>query len=148
MESVALFAATLVAGAVSAVVPVVNAEVYLVGVVLATGDLPTAIALAVVIAVGQMIGKSTLYQAALHTANAGRRGKLGPKIERAREAAKRWRSKPYLITFVSAAVSLPPFYLVTLAAGVLEVRFRMFVALGLAGRTIRFVTVAVLAAMA
>jgi membrane protein YqaA with SNARE-associated domain len=102
----------------------------------------------VAIAIGQMVGKSLLYQAALHATNAGRRGKLADKIDRAREAAKRWRSKPYLITFVSAAVSLPPFYLVTLAAGATEVRFRVFVALGLAGRTIRFVTIAVLAAIA
>jgi membrane protein YqaA with SNARE-associated domain len=146
--SLGVYAATLIAGAISAVVPVVNAELYLVAVVLAAGDLPTAIALALLISVGQMVGKGGVFQAALHATNAGRRGKLADKIDRARELAKRWRGKPYVVTFVSAAVSLPPFYLTSIAAGVMRIRFRMFLLLGFAGRAIRFGTIAVLTSLA
>ena len=41
----------------------------------------------------------------------------------------------------SAVTGLPPFYAISVAAGVLRLRFVLFFALGLAGRTLRFAAV-------
>jgi membrane protein YqaA with SNARE-associated domain len=140
---VGLFATTLLAGVVSGVVPVINGELALIGAVLLVTDLPTAIALAVLMSIGQMIAKAVLYQAARRAADVGRRGTLSAKIDRARAAAERWRSKPHAITLISSITGLPPFYLVTLVAGAIKLRFHTFLALGLAGRVIRFSAISV-----
>jgi membrane protein YqaA with SNARE-associated domain len=115
--------------------------------VLLTGSIPGAIILGVLVAAGQMIAKVGLYQAMRGAANAGKRTRLGDKIEKARAKIDRWRDKPLMITFVSAVVGLPPFFLVALVAGMLEVRFVAFVTLGMLGRTIRFVAIALIAVL-
>jgi membrane protein YqaA with SNARE-associated domain len=134
---------------VSGVVPIVNAELYLIGIVLAIGGIPEALVLAVLIAAGQMIGKGALYQAARGATRLGasRAARLADKLDHARAKVGRWRSKPYSALFVSASVGLPPLYLVTLVAGILEIRFRAFLLVGFAGRTLRFGTIGVLAAL-
>jgi membrane protein YqaA with SNARE-associated domain len=112
-------------------VPFVNAEILLLGLALAAPE--AAPLLVVVMAAGQMAGKSALFlggdrftPAAIETRLArwrldGRgRGAAGPLIG------------------VSAFTGLPPFYLVSIAAPALGVRFRTFLAMGLAGRLLRF----------
>ncbi len=143
-----IYAASLVIGFVSGLVPIVNGELYLIAVVLLTGSVPGAIALGVLVAAGQMIAKIGLYQAMRGAATAGKRSRLGDKIEKARARIERWRSKPLTVTFVSAVTGLPPFYLVALVAGMLEVRFTTFVTLGFLGRSLRFVTIALIAVLA
>jgi len=135
---------------VSGIVPIVNAELYLIGLVLAIGGLPEALVLAVLIAAGQMVGKGVLYQAARGATRLGtwRTTRLAAKLDHARTKVGRWRSKPYSALFVSASVGLPPLYLVTLVAGIRESRFRAFLLVGLAGRTLRFGTLGLLAAQA
>lgn len=145
-----IYLASFVIAVVSGVVPIVNAEIYLVGVVLAVGGVPEALVLALLVAAGQMVAKGIIYQTVRGATNLGQRQtpKLADKIRRARALVERWRSKPLGVTFVSASVGLPPFYLVSLLAGMLEVRFRAFLLVGFAGRTLRFGTIAVLAALA
>ena len=141
------FAASFAVAIISGLVPVVNAELYLVGVVLAVGGIPEALLLAVIVALGQMVAKIVMYQAALRATNLGKRSpRLEPKIEKARAYVEKWRSKPLSVTFVSATLGLPPFYLVSLVAGMLQVPFRAFFIVGLIGRTLRFATIAVIAA--
>src|SRR5687768_11099305 len=94
-------------------------------------------------AIGQMIAKVVLFQAARKTSDLPS-GKFAQKLERARARMDKWRTKPLGVLFVSASVGLPPFYLVSLAAGILGVRFWTFVWIGLAGRTIRFVVLALI----
>ncbi len=145
-----VYLASFAIAVVSGVVPIVNAELYLIGLVLAIGGVPEALVLAVLIAAGQMIGKGLLYQTARSATLLGARRtpRLADRLERARHRVERWRSKPYTVTFVSASVGLPPLYLVTLAAGILDIRFRAFLLVGFAGRTLRFGTIGVLAAHA
>jgi len=141
------FAASFAVAILSGLVPVVNAELYLVGVVLAVGGIPEALLLALIVALGQMVAKIVMYQAALRATNLGKRSpRLEPKIEKARAYVEKWRSKPLSVSFVSATLGLPPFYLVTLVAGMLQVPFRAFFIVGLIGRTLRFATIAVIAA--
>jgi membrane protein YqaA with SNARE-associated domain len=143
-----VYAGSFAISIVSGVFPIVNAELYLIGLVVAIGGIPQALALAVLIAAGQMIGKGLLFQTARGAGKLGERTKYAAKLERARARALRWRSKPYSVTFVSATVGLPPLYVVTLLAGILEIRFRMFLLVGFAGRTLRFGTIGLLAALA
>jgi membrane protein YqaA with SNARE-associated domain len=148
--SVGIYFASFLVAIVSGVVPVVNAELYLIAAVLATGRMYEAVLLALVVAIGQMVGKAVLYRAARGAIDLGE--KLSPKrakqIERARSLVERHGSRPLSLIFVSASAGIPPFYVVSLAAGMLAVRFRSFVLVGLAGRAVRFGVIAIVAVLA
>jgi membrane protein YqaA with SNARE-associated domain len=129
--TLALFFVALSGAVVSALVPFVNAELLLIG--LAVASPAAAPLLVVVMAAGQMVGKSVLFLGG---------GRLTPSSLESRLA--RWRldgrtrrARAPLIG-LSAFTGLPPFYLVSIAAPALGVSFRTFLALGLAGRLLRF----------
>ena len=142
--SVGIYLATLIVSVLSGLVPVVNGELYLIAAILIAKDPTIAIVLAVIVAVGQMIAKIGLYHAALGATRLGRSTRLGAKLERAQLLIERWRGKPLTLLFVSAVTGLPPFYLVSLAAGVVRIRFATFLLLGTVGRVIRFVALALI----
>jgi membrane protein YqaA with SNARE-associated domain len=120
----------------SAIVPWVNAEVIVLSFV-ALAHSPAELALVVIIATaGQMAGKCVVFWA-------GRRGEKWHA--RAGELSARWRerltARPWravTLVLVSSAVGVPPFFLVTLAAGAVGVNFRRFVVAGSIGRFVRF----------
>ena len=127
----ALFFAALSGAVVSSLVPLVNAELLLIGFALAS---PAAAPLLVVVmAAGQMVGKSILFLGG---------GRLTPA--RLEAGLARWRLDGRTrrvrapLVGISAFTGLPPFYLVSIAAPALGVSFRTFLALGLAGRLLRF----------
>jgi membrane protein YqaA with SNARE-associated domain len=138
-----IYAATLVAGVASGLIPVINGELYLIGVVLLAPSTLAAVALALLLSVGTMVAKIILYQTARGATQLGH-GRVARGLERARSRMERWREKPLIVTFVSSITGLPPFYLVTLAAGMLEIPLWTFVGLGFVGRVIRFVTIALI----
>lgn len=144
VAALGIYAGTLVVGVLSGLVPIVNGELFLIGVVLLTGKLWPAIVLALLVAVGQMIAKIILYKAAEGATGLGKESRLGKKIEAARAKVEKWRDKPLAITFVSALTGLPPFYIVTLLAGALGVKLRTFLVLGIIGRVVRFVALALI----
>jgi membrane protein YqaA with SNARE-associated domain len=127
----AIFFVALSGAVVSSLVPLVNAELLLIG--LAVASPSAAPLLVVVMAAGQMVGKSVLFLGG---------GRLTPSSLESRLA--RWRldgrtrrARAPLIG-ISAFTGLPPFYLVSIAAPALGVSFRTFLAVGLAGRLLRF----------
>jgi membrane protein YqaA with SNARE-associated domain len=140
--TVGIYLATLIVSVLSGLVPLVNGEVYLIAAILVAGDPAIAMVLALLVAVGQMIAKIGLYHAARGAARLGRSTRLGARLDQAQALAERWRGKPLTVLFVSAVTGLPPFYLVSLLAGVLRIRLGTFVALGLVGRVLRFVALA------
>jgi membrane protein YqaA with SNARE-associated domain len=142
--TVGIYLATLIVSVLSGLVPVVNGELYLIAAILVAGDPAVALVLAVIVAIGQMIAKIGLYYAARGATELGRSTRLGAKLERAQLLVARWQGKPLTLLFVSAVTGLPPFYLVSLAAGVVRIRFGTFLLLGIAGRVIRFVALALL----
>lgn len=144
VAALGIYAGTLAVGVLSGLVPVINGELYLIGVVLLTGQVWPAILLAVLVAIGQMIAKVVLYKAAHEAGSVGKTSKVGKKIEKWRAKIVKWQDKPLAITFVSALTGLPPFYVITLLAGVLGVRFRTFMILGIIGRLVRFVAIALI----
>ena len=139
-----IYTGTLVVGVLSGLVPVINGELFLIGVVLLTGQVWPAIALALLVAVGQMIAKFVLYKAAHGATGLGKESRFANKLEAARAKVEKWKDKPLAITFVSALTGLPPFYIVTLLAGALGVRFSTFMILGIIGRVVRFVALALI----
>jgi membrane protein YqaA with SNARE-associated domain len=148
--TVGIYLASFAIAVVSGVFPLVNSEAYLIGIVLAArADLPQAIALAAMVAGGQMVANSVLFHAARGVTNVGgrRREKLEARIMRARVAVARWGNKRFALLCTSATLGLPPFLLTSVAAGALEIPFRTFFAVGLGGRMIRFTAVAAGAAV-
>jgi membrane protein YqaA with SNARE-associated domain len=130
-------------GFASALVPVVNAEVY----AAAAGGYEgfTVVAAVIGLAVGQTAGKLTLFEAARRGAgwvarrraaahNPGRAGRWAARIPRWLE--RRRTGLPTVL--VSAAVGLPPLAAVSLAAGTSGQRRWEFVAMCALGRLIRF----------
>lgn len=130
----------------SAVVPVANAEVYLVGVAVTT-DHPAAL-LALAAAAGQMLGKMAFYllgRGAIDVSRLRRHSRARGRWTARMVAAAEWCNLhpwgPSALTLVSAAVGLPPFAVVSVLAGSLRMRWWLFALCGLVGRYARFLAV-------
>ena len=57
---------------------------------------------------------------------------------------ERWKQRPYFVYGLSSVTGLPPFYLVSLAAGALRIKFTWFCVIGFAGRAVRFAVIVAL----
>jgi membrane protein YqaA with SNARE-associated domain len=139
-------AATYLWCLLSALVPVVNAEVYLLGVSVASSAPPWLLALAA--AAGQVTGKIVFYLVGLGVLDLRRVRRRGTAAGRWTErltAAQRWADRhrwgPAGLCGVSAVTGLPPFAVVSLLAGTLRVRWWLFVLTAMAGRYVRFLLV-------
>lgn len=138
-------AATFIVSALAAVVPVVYVEVFIpIVVVLVPQDYPVW-HLGVAAACGQMVGKSALYWGAAFAANIPtlhrlERGRLDGLRQRIATMSPLWVPG---FTFASAFSGVPPFILFSVVAGAAKLPYGIFLFTGLAGRTLRMVTVAV-----
>lgn len=129
---------------VSALLPFVNAEAYLIG-LSALVRPPNIWLLALVAAAGQMVGKTVYYYAgrgSLQLPRVMRRkqrpGRWAERLQRLREKAE---AKPVYaagLVLLSAFAGLPPFAAVSVLAGVVRLPVWLFVPLGLVGRYARF----------
>lgn len=148
--AVGIYLASFVIAIISGAFPLVNAEVYLVGITLASKvEWPGLLLLGAIIACGQMVSHSLLFHAARGVTNVtGRkREKLEARIVRARARVARWGHKKHALLISSATLGLPPFLLTCVAAGALQIPYRMFVSYGLAGRIVRFTAIALVASV-
>ncbi len=137
-----LFALTVFFGMVSSVVPVFNMETYIV-VAYARSD-ATALQLAFIGSVGPNIGKLVWYFVCRESLDIGW---LKRRLETPKRQAQfqRWsdfvQNRPGvsgLITFVSALVGIPPFFVMAMIAGTLRMNVFVFFLSGIAGRTLFF----------
>jgi membrane protein YqaA with SNARE-associated domain len=141
-----LLLTTLGVCALSALVPLVNAEAYLAAVA-TQADHVDLWMLGLVAAAGQMVGKVLWY-------DVGRRSMRWSWIERRMATPKRqrqlatWRDRAQgrpvyagLVLFASAFVGIPPFAVTSVAAGQLAMSFPLFLATGFAGRAARFLLI-------
>ena len=148
LATLGIYGGTFVVSLLSGLIPLVNAEVFLVGLVRLAVQGPSQLSgIVVAAATGQMVAKIGLYYAGQGLLELPR-GRHRQKIEAVRRKLERWQTKPYLIYAISSVVGLPPFYLTVLAAGAMKIRFRAFLAIGLAGRLIRFAVIVALAWLA
>jgi membrane protein YqaA with SNARE-associated domain len=127
--------ATFVLCFLSAVVPLIHAELYLITVsALSPPELLPA--LAVLGAVGQILGKCLVYL--------GGRGflRISSRIEAAaarhKHKIEKWKHGDAALIFVSSFTGFPPFMFVSALAGMFRIRFRTFFAFGFLGRLGRF----------
>jgi membrane protein YqaA with SNARE-associated domain len=142
--ALALLVAALV-GLGSALLPVVNAEAYA---VVAAGSAP-ALGVAFALAVGPTAGKLVLFESA-------RRGTDRWKAQEETSRRARWtaRVRPWLtsprtgppVVLLSATLGLPPLAVVALVAGACGQPRRLFAALVLLGRGVRFAVIVLPAA--
>lgn len=137
------YVATLVVGFLSALIPVVNIEMFLIAAAaIASGSYPVW-TLGVVAGFGQMGGKCILYWSGGAAANSRAGRKFSP--ERTEALRRRMRAmNPWVLSgfsFVSALTGVPPFFLVSVLAGVIEMKFWQFLLTGLSGRVLRLVAI-------
>jgi membrane protein YqaA with SNARE-associated domain len=135
--------ATLLGGAfissvISGLVPIVNGEVVVAGASLAAAP-EARLALLAACAAGQMLAKFGLYCLARWSPERLPR-RAQQALARAREMRMGRRSTA-LVLLTSALVGLPPFYLMTLAAGALRISPALFVIAGTAGTVGRYVVI-------
>lgn len=138
-EALSLFGVSLA----SALVPLINIEVYLVGLA-ALRDSSGIWLLALIAGVGQMVGKVVWYYLG---ANALSWPWIAKRVDtpKGRASLEKWRTRtsdrPLLgasLVFVSAVTGFPPFAIVAVLAGQLRMNLTMFVVVGAVGRTLRF----------
>jgi membrane protein YqaA with SNARE-associated domain len=129
--------ATLIYCYVSGLVPVVNAEAFLVIISSALLTKSELVLTAAVAAAGQMAAKSTMY-VVVRTSFRHPPKKYEGQLARAREKFARWRYGTGVFLFASAASGFPPFYAVSIMSGMLKINFLTFLLCGLAGRFLRF----------
>ena len=136
MTPIVIWLTTVAVSVVSALVPFINAELYLLSVV-ALAPAGMALPLALAATVGQMIGKVVMYyiaQGALRVPGKWMQGRL--------TAAEGWlqqrKNVGGLALLASATTGIPPFYAMTVACGILRFRFLHFLAVGFFGRLVRF----------
>ncbi|MGN6253062.1 MAG: hypothetical protein ACTHNS_14760 [Marmoricola sp.] len=134
---------TLWFGAISAVIPLFNMEAYLL-VAYAKTSSHTALEMAAVGSLGQNIGKLVWFYAAQGAVNIDwlKRRLEDPKRQASFE---KWRDRVQgrpafsgALTFVSAAVGFPPFFVIAALAGSLRMNVFVFFFAGLVGRTLFF----------
>jgi len=140
ITALGIYGGALAVGAISSVLPFVSIEVFLVTLTLANGaNLPTATAIVLLAAGGQLAGKLPLYAASRGIARVERPHHT--RIERLRQRLLRLRSTPHLALAASALVGLPPFSVMATAAGAFAIRLPWFCTIVFAGRAARFALV-------
>ena len=130
----------LLGTAASGILPLVNAELLVVGVVVAAPEIGVPL-VAAVSATGQMLTKTMLFGLA-RRAPGRMKGKARAALDRAAGAIAARGGAATSLIFASAVTGVPPFYGVSLAAGALGMRLRSFLVGGAAGRLLRFAAIA------
>lgn len=125
---------------ISAVFPLVSAEVVVLGLA-AASDTPNVVLLAAVATAAQMAGKSTMYwlgaRVAVHTP-----ARYRASMERWEHRFRASRGRVGSLVLLSSASGLPPFYVISTLAGAFKTSFLTFLIAGTVGRFIRFASLA------
>lgn len=131
--------AALGAGFVSGAVTIALAEAT----ALAAGAVPSTAPIAVIVAftVGHVAGKGLWYWAGTQERRITRPS-IRRWIDRAHELAAQHPTMSLGVTFTSAAVSLPPFHLTAITAGIVRTPAVPFFAVAFVGRLLRFGVIA------
>jgi membrane protein YqaA with SNARE-associated domain len=133
-----VYLATFVVSFVSGFVPIVNTEAYLLS-VSALSSVP-AVPVVLLSTAGQMSAKLLLYLGGRGLVKLPL-GRPGQKLDKVRAELERRRGKTDALIFASAFLGFPPFYAVTVLAGVVQVPLLDFLLPSTAGRLLRFASV-------
>ncbi len=139
-----LWLTTFALSIVSALVPFLPIEVYILGAGATESGTATAISLGVAAGAGATIGKVIWYEAARRgVESAWAQKKLAaPKVKAGYERwMARMEGRPIYaaaVIFVAASVGVPPLLVMAAVAGLLKMPLWIFIPTVLVGRTIRF----------
>jgi membrane protein YqaA with SNARE-associated domain len=145
VAAVGIYAATLVIGAISSIVPIISIELFLVALAL-TGhadDAPVIAALVALATLGQVAGKLPIYYAARGLASI--EGRHRRWLDRFRAWTARLGNRPLGLIGASAVFGIPPFSICSTAAGALAIPVRSFCTVIALGRALRFTLLIALA---
>ena len=134
-----VLAGTFVFSLVGGIVPFLNVEAYLLS-LSALAPAASVWPVAIAAALGQMAAKSLLYLAGRGLLRLPH-PRMKERIEAATARLANAEHGSMAVVTASAVTGIPPFYAISVAAGVLRLRFARFFALGLAGRIVRFAAV-------
>jgi membrane protein YqaA with SNARE-associated domain len=140
---VELLIATFCYAIASALIPVLNLEVYL-GAVAAKAPHVPLWELAVLAGGGQMVGKVLWYHAGRHSLRVPwmRRKMESARWQASYEKWNGWIAERHghtgVISLLAAFTGIPPFAVISVLAGSLGMNFWLFLTTGLIGRTLRF----------
>jgi len=129
---------TLGISLLSGLIPFINIETYLVAVAALTPSHAWPVIL--ITTLGQMVAKVILYQGGKHGLRP-RAGRFRDKLERAESAMRRHPAGPDAVVVASALTGFPPFYGVSVMAGVLEIPLARFLLVATPPRLVRFAAV-------
>ena len=122
----------------SAVFPWVNAEVIVLSLPAFAPSRTALVILVLVATAGQMTGKCVLYWTGRKGEGVLARRRMGRILQNWRERLEARPFRAVLFVLLSALTGLPPFYVMSLVAGALKMNFPAFLAVGAAGRLVRF----------
>lgn len=134
MSLASLFLATLAVSAAGGLVPLINVELWLVGVAATAPEAIVPVVLAA--SLGQTAAKALLYLGGDAAAPGLKR--RGPRASAALSALQRRGPLGTTVVFASAVTGLPPLYVVSVAAGLGRFPFALFLGLTWLGRILRF----------
>jgi len=131
-----LYAGTFVLCFVSGFIPLINTELYLL-ILVSTMHQSGFVWIALVAAAGQMAAKIITYFAGKGVIHLSLK-KYQNKIQATQARMERWKSRINLFLFFSAFSGFPPYYVVSIVAGMTRINFWGFLITGLLGRGLRF----------
>ncbi len=129
---------TLVVSILSGLIPIINTEVYLVAV--ATLTPAQAWPIILITTLGHLVAKVILYQAGQHGVRP-RATRFRHQLERAETALRRHPAGIDAVVAMSALTGFPPFYGVSVMAGVMRIPLARFLLIATPARLLRFVIV-------
>lgn len=135
-----VYASLAVIAFVSAVFPVINAELAVVGFAAALPH-PNLMMLVVVATGAQMAGKCTMYWVGRRSAVLAS-PRYAAAIERWGDRFRGSGKRAGVLVFLSSASGLPPFYVISTLAGAFRTSFVAFLVAGTAGRFLHFLVLA------
>jgi membrane protein YqaA with SNARE-associated domain len=143
LGALGVYAGTFAIAAISSALPLVSIEMFLVGLTLVRGAGDAAAIIACATA-GQVLGKLPVYYAVRRLGELpGRQRKW---VERIRAWATSTGVGSHAVLAASALLGLPPFSIISTAAGALAIRARTFCLVVALGRALRFALLVYLAA--
>lgn len=142
MSDLALILSATVAIAAAGVLPSGTAEIVMIGTALGISDAAVPFAI-VACALAQMVVKSGIYGVARWAPS-----RLPRRAKRLLDRAERLGGRRRLMfaaVLTGSLVSVPPFYLVTVACGLVRVPFWVFATAGFSGTLVRYGTLVLVA---
>ena len=139
-EGFGIYVATFLVCLAGGFLPIGNAELY-VGTLAAMSGRGAVVPLAIAATAGQMIAKTIIFILGRGLSRLPK-ARDSERMRVALERARAWRGPIEAFVFVSAVFSIPPFSIVTLVGGALELGVARFIIVGSLGRLIRFLAIA------